>query len=395
MNGNGEMARKFRFTQRDLESLPAHDPASASHQMEYCDSDIVGLRLFVGHTGRRFFYLRYRLNGRKRSCRIGEFPSVSLKEARTRAHELKSMISRGDDPVAERRARAAVPTFAEFAKNEYMPDAKAHKRSWRADEIRIDKELVPRFGRLQLTEITTKDIQQFHTAKRASRFPATANRYLSLMARMMQIAVEREYIERNPARAVHKFREDNARERHLSKEEIGRFLEALGSLKNRSMANSFKFLLFTGLRKGEAMTLAWRNVNIEAGTIYLEKTKNGRTRTVVLNALARQVLDEMLALREGDHPYVFPGRDANAPVSNPSKVFAAALKSAGIEGFHCHDLRHTYASLAINSGASLYDVQKLLGHATSQMTQRYAHLADDSLRAATENVANQISGVGQ
>ncbi len=393
MNGNGEMARKFRFTQRDLESLPAHDPSSASHQMEYCDSDIVGLRLFVGHTGRRFFYLRYRLNGRKRSCRIGEFPSVSLKEARTRAHELKSMISRGDDPSAERRTKAAIPNFADFALNEYLPDAKLHKRSWRDDELRINKELVPRFGRMQLTAITSRDVQQFHVAVRASHAPATANRYLSLVARMLQVAVEREYIERNPARSVHKFREDNARNRYLSNQEIAKFLEALDSVGNRSMANAFKFLLFTGLRKGEAMTLPWRNVNLENGTVYLEKTKNGRTRSVLLNALARHVLEEMLALRRGDHPYVFPGREPNSPVTNPSKVFAAALKAAGIEGFHCHDLRHTYASLAINSGATLYDVQKLLGHATSQMTQRYAHLADASLRTATENVANQISAV--
>ena len=395
MNGNGSIARKFRFTQKDLESLPAHDAASASHQMEYCDTEVVGLRMFVGHTGRRFFYLRFRHHGRKRACRIGEFPSVSLKEARTRAHEMKSAISRGADPAAERRARAAIPTFAEFALNQYLPAAKLSKRSWRDDEIRINKELVPRFGKLQLTEITTQSIQQFQTASRTGHSPATANRYLSLLARILQVAVDHECIERNPARAVHKFRENNGRERYLSKDEIARFLESLDLLKNRSVANALKFLLFTGLRKGEAMTLPWKNVNIEAGTIYLDKTKNGRTRTVVLNALARQVLEEMLALRRDGHPFVFPGRCANEPVSNPSKLFAVALDLAGIKDFRCHDLRHTYASLAINSGASLYDVQKLLGHATSQMTQRYAHLADTSLRAATENVASQISGVGK
>ncbi len=203
----------------------------------------------MGHTGRRFFYLRYRLNGRKRSCRIGEFPSVSLKEARTRAHELKSMISRGDDPVAERCDRAAVPTSAEFALNHYLPMAKTSKRSWRDDEIRLNKKLVPHFGRLQLTAITTQEIQQFYTVNRA-------NRYLSLRARILQVAVDQEYIDRNPALAVHKFRENNARERYLLKDEIARFLEALESLRNRCMANAFRFLLFTGLGKGEAMTLA-------------------------------------------------------------------------------------------------------------------------------------------
>lgn len=385
-----ERQRKFRFSQRELEALSPHDLASASRELELCDQEVVGLRFMVSKTGRKFFDLRYRVNGRRRVIRIGEFPAVTLKEARQRANDLKNQVSRGIDPLVEKRTRTSIPTFEEFA-DEYMVHAKSAKRSWRDDEIKLQKELTPRFGRRQLTAITTKDVQLFHNAIRAEHAPATANRYLTLLQRMLALAVQWGYLERNVARGVRKLRENNVRERYLSNEEMTRLLDALNATPNRVMAGAIRFLLSTGLRKGEALSLRWDDVDLERDTIFLTKTKSGKSRTALLNAVARQVLDEMLALRPEGHPYVFPGREPGAPVNNPSKAFKAALTAAGISNFRIHDLRHSFASTAINAGATLYDVQKLLGHASSQMTQRYAHLADSSLRRATESVASKIT----
>ncbi|MBI1318346.1 MAG: DUF4102 domain-containing protein [Candidatus Hydrogenedens sp.] len=138
--------RRFRFTHALLEALPEHDPDSPSREMEYSDTEITGFRLLVGKTGRKTFYQRYVLDGRKGVARIGPFPSVSLKEARTRAHEVRAMVARGEDPKAERAARAAVPTVAEFCRD-YLDYARQHgKKSVRDDEIRLDKEVIPRLG---------------------------------------------------------------------------------------------------------------------------------------------------------------------------------------------------------------------------------------------------------
>jgi len=383
--------RRFRFTHQLLDALPAHDPASAAREMEYTDTEIVGLRMLVSKNGRKFFYLRFRYRGVKRMLRIGEFPSVSLKDARVRAHEAKGILARGEDPAAEHAQRAGIPTLEAFALNDYLPHAKQHKKSWRDDEVRLHKEILPRFGARTLDAVSAREVQAMHTALKSSHTPATANRYLALIQRLYSFANQFHVYDKNPARFVKKYREYNARERYLSKEEIASFLEQLAKLENRPIAAGLRFLLFTGLRKNEAFHLQWKHVDREGGTVFLDKTKSGKTRTVILNVLAREVIEEMWAAREPGHEYVFPGKRKGEPVANPQKPFEEACKLGKIRELRIHDLRHSFASLAINSGASLYDVQKLLGHSSSIMTQRYAHLADESVRKATEQVARQIS----
>jgi len=92
------------------------------------------------------------------------------------------------------------------------------------------------------------------------------------------------------------------------------------------------------------------------------------------------------------HPYVWPGREANAAINNPQKSFAAALKRAKIKSCRIHDLRHTYASTLVNSGATLFEVQKALGHSSSNMTQRYSHLSDSTQRDRAEMASQLMTG---
>ena len=85
----------------------------------------------------------------------------------------------------------------------------------------------------------------------------------------------------------------------------------------------------------------------------------------------------------GLEPWLFPGAKPGKPLENPTKLMERALKRAGLEPMRIHDLRHTFAATCVNSGASLYEVQKLLGHSSPTMTQRYAHLASDTIRQAS------------
>ena len=351
-----------------------------------------GLKIFVGRTGTKTFHLRYRLLGRKRCVRIGPFPSVKTHAARQRAHELRGLIARNIDLLAERQALAATPTFEDYALNTYLPHASERKKSWGEDEQKIRKVLLPAFGRRLITDITTRDVVAVQSGvRRAGGAPATANRYLTLISRMLNLAVQWGYLEKNPAASVRKFPENNARERYLKPDEISRMLEALASWPNRSFAGLIRFLLFTGVRRGEAMGLTWDRVDLQNGSIFLNDTKSGKPRTVLLNTLAVEVLREMESLRKDSHRYVFPGHRKNAPFVNPRRAFNGLCARLKIEDFHIHDLRHSFASLAVNAGASLYDVQKLLGHSSSQITMRYSHLNDQTLRAATESVAASIA----
>ena len=383
--------RKFRFTMRRIADIPKHEKASRSREMEYSDEEVVGLRLLVSKNGRKFFHLRYRFDGRKRVIRIGEFPSTTLQDARRGANEYKNMVSQGVDPMAERDKRTDVMTFQEFAENEYMPYAKANKKSWRDDQYKLNTDMIPTLGKLPLTSVTTRDIELYRARIKVRNTPSTANRHHALLSKMFNLAIQWQFLEKNPCKGVQKYKESGNKERYLDTEEIARFTEALKNNANRVSACAIGFLLFTGLRMGEALQIEWRNVDMEKKTVFLppETTKSGKGRTVVLNSLAFKVLEEMRGLKEND--YVFPGKGPQGHMTSPRRVFAAVKKEAGIENLRIHDLRHTYASLAVNGGANLYEVQKLLGHASSQMTQRYAHLSDKAVRDATDNVAAQIS----
>jgi integrase len=385
--------KRFRFTQKTIESLPAPAPGGKAHQAEYSDIEVVGLRVVVGPNGRKFFDYRFRYNMRKRAMRIGEFPAVSLKEARERANEFKNMLWRGIDPAVERRKRITALTFAEFAKA-YLEHAKARKRTWKNDEQKLRRELIPAWGRLPLSAITGRDVQAVHNRIGTQSSPAHANRHLALIHRLFALAVDWGHLppdHRNPAQSIRKFRENNARERYLSGEEIARFIAALDARPERVTANAIKLLLFTGMRRGEAISLKWDCVDRERGTLFLPLTKSGKSRTVVLNSLALGVIDEMAEMRVKGHPYVFPGKNRGEHLAEPRKTFEGVRDALGLGDLHLHDLRHTFASVAVQNGASLFEVQKLLGHASSQMTQRYAHLGDASMRAVTDGVAAQMS----
>jgi len=158
---------------------------------------------------------------------------------------------------------------------------------------------------------------------------------------------------------------------------------------SRARLAALKLLLLTGTRREEALQARWEHVDLEAGQWWLPKTKSGRGRYVALSDDAKALLAGLPS--HGTSPWVFPGRHGDKPLNNPRKTFCRVLEAAGVEHLRIHDLRHSFASLAVNAGATLYEVQGLLGHSTAQMTQRYAHLADTGLRRASQAVADVVS----
>lgn len=148
-------------------------------------------------------------------------------------------------------------------------------------------------------------------------------------------------------------------------------------------------MLLTGTRRQEALSTLWSDVDLDSGQWWLPKTKSGRGRYVVLNEQAKELLAAQPS--RGASPWVFLGRDGDKPLHNPREAFTRILEAAGVEHVRIHDLPHSFASLAVGNGASLSEVQGLLGHSSPQMTQRYAHLADSGLRRASQSVASAIS----
>jgi len=391
------MSKRFPFTKRAIEAISPHDPSSKSREAEYSDAECIGLKLKVSKGGRKFFQHRYRYIGRKKCLTIGEFPYVSLQNARQKVHEHKSLLARDIDPIDQRETKTNDWTFRKFSKELYLPHAIQHKKTWKEDTYKLDRQIIPAFGDYRLSSISARDISTFLTQQKERTSATTANQYATLIKRMFNLAVKWGLLEKSPATALDRFKEKPHRERYLTKEELPRFLKALDELEDGLSKAAIKLLLFTGGRRGEITSLRYDQLKLNEKRLFLPDTKNGKSRSIILNDRAIAVIKELMknkanSPRTEESDYLFPTKQGTKKpyIYDLRTPFGKACDAAGISGLRVHDLRHSFATLALQGGASLYDVSKLLGHSDVSMTQRYAHMADDSLQTATDNMAGVI-----
>lgn len=384
------MNRQFRFNKKLIDALPPHPEDAKSKESEYSDTEVAGLRIIVNRRGRKYFLFRYSFDGAKRSMKLGDYPQMEVVDARHRALDCRRQVATGTDPQAAAAAAAASQlTLRRFVIDDYLPHAYATKRSAKDDEGRM-RNILPEFGDLQLSQISSHAIQQFHDRLRVQKCAATANRHLALLKRCFNLAIIWGKLDGpNPVRGIRMHQENNQRQRYLSGGELRSFLTALDEEPNRPLADALRFLLMTGARRNEALMARWDSIDLDKGQWFLPNTKSGKSRFILLNDGAIELLRQ--CGRPAGHVYVFPGKNVGEPICNPYKGFKRVLKRAGIRDLRIHDLRHSFASLAINNGATLYEVQHLLGHADSKTSQRYAHMASDNLRKASAQVAAVIA----
>jgi len=212
---------------------------------------------------------------------------------------------------------------------------------------------------------------------------AAINRPLALLRHLLRLAHE-EWDALQTVPRIRLEKEPQCRLRWLTPEEAHRLLEACRSSKNAALVNLVELCLFTGLRQAEALGLTWDRVDRSRSVILLEVTKSGRRREVPLNSEADTALVRQGPLEAG---LVFGTSSWYAF----RKAWEAAVKAAKVPDFHFHDLRHTFASWAIQRGATLPELKDLLGHSSLAMVMRYAHLSPEHLRSAVSRLEGMLT----
>ncbi len=282
------------------------------------------------------------------------------------------------------KLRRATVTFAEIARDalEYskahkVPEAAAHDR-WRMETV------LGWFRERAAADITPQEMERrLAELGEEGRKPATLNRYRALLSLTYSIAMRNGKVSANPARLVRLRKENNARVRFLSAEEEATLRSKIRETYSDGEAE-FDLALNTGMRRGEQYRLRWQDVNLKTGIITIPRTKHGEKRHVPINSAARVALEAMW-LRRTAPGYVCPGAEGER-ARDWRRWFEEAAHSGGIENFHWHDLRHTFASRLVMAGVDLRSVQELLGHKTIAMTVRYSHLAPTHLQEAIERL---------
>jgi integrase len=374
-----------------LNSLPSR--SSSVGLINYFDTETKGFMLEVRASGGATFYFRYRdAGGRIRMNRIGRRDEIALADARAKAHQMKKMVTEGGDPKAENHRFKDVPTFGEFFHERFLPFVKVRKRSWQTDEVLARHHLLPAFEALRLNRITRADVLAFHQAAHAKGYaPGTCNRMLVLLKFIYNSAIRWEILPStgNPCVGVDPLDDNGARERYLSAPEVQRLFEELDSNRNVQVAQVVRLLLYTGARKREVLDARWEHVDFDRRLLTVPLSKSGKPRHIPLSDAAIELLQSLPRV-EGI-PWVFFNPKTRKPPVSIFYAWDSIRAKVGLEDVRLHDLRHSFASFLVNSGRSLYEVQRLLGHHDPKVTMRYAHLSPGALIDAANVVGDMVA----
>lgn len=267
---------------------------------------------------------------------------------------------------------------------------KGPSRAKRADRDQYSaKHLYRAFSGKDLAMLTPATIRAYLDARQAAGAqPGTVNRELGLLSSAWNYALQEwEWdLPPNPV-AGRRLREPEGRVRWITREEAARLIEAAeAEPKAEHLSDFIRLALHTGCRRDELLGLEWSRVDLGSGLLLLEAahTKAGRRRSVPLNTTARAALLSRKRFREAHCPesrWVF-AHASGERIQQTRRSFMSACRRAGIEDFRIHDMRHTCAAWLVSAGVPLTEVRDLLGHSTIGMTERYAHLAPERVRAA-------------
>lgn len=383
---------KIQLTPQFVKGATAQD---GQRKTDFYDLQCKGLLLETRATGSKTYYLRYRNNrGVAHQLKLGDERDLSLTQARTLAEKARNKIAMGEDPSEERFALRQIPTFAQFIDDQYMPYVKTYKRSWNTDVSLLKNHLLPRFAKRHLDAITRQDIVKMHHDRRASgAAPGSANRLLIMMRYIFNLALKWEVpgIKSNPCAGVPLLEVNNKMERYLSVEEAQRLYVAVCKSDNTMLKFIVPMLILTGARKREVLDAKWQDFDFTRRIWRIPMSKSGKARHVPMSDGAMTVLNSLP--RNAKTDYVFANPKTNKPFVSIFVAWNTSRKSVGLSDVRMHDLRHSFASLLINSGRTLYEVQHILGHTQVKTTQRYAHLSENTLLDAANAATRAVGGV--
>lgn len=258
-----------------------------------------GLVLRIYASGERVLYFRYRLNGRLTRIRLGTFPTeITLEDAIAKRSELKGQLRNGIDPAGNaqrvKRERIAAPTIAAFAATYIERYAKIEKRSWKADELMLAKDVIPLWGNLKVAEITRHDVVGLVDTIADRGAQRQAGKVLSCVHRMFAFAIERSVVTTNPATGVKAPSATTTRDRVLTDDELRDFWTNIATCSLRpALRDAFRLQLLTGTRIGEVLGVEWSEISEADKTLLVpsSKSKNKSEHLIPLTAPAWAIVE--------------------------------------------------------------------------------------------------------
>lgn len=354
--------------------------------------NVSGFCVNVYPSGKKTYCYVYRAKGDRKKKRItlGTHGQITCEKAREDAQRYAGDVAHRVDPVTKEKEdqkqkekedsknlcfKDFLPIFIERHSNLYnkLTTQKVNEQQFRCH-------ILPFFGDKKIKLITREDVFKFKDSLK--NYQTTANRCLKLLSCAFNKAIAWDYLPEghNPCLRVEKYQEKK-KERFLDNNELKQLTKTLDFSKELKLSCSYvlgaiQMLTYTGCRKSEILTLKWKDVQLDQNCIHLKDSKNGE-KIVPLNSLSKGILESIK--QQPNNPYVFCGKKPGKHLTDPKKTWTKIRKMLAIEDVRMHDLRHTFASMAIKSGLGIYEVSQLLGHKNIQTTMRYVHTKKEEL----------------
>lgn len=330
----------------------------------------------------------------------GERKKIPIKTARTQKEAEQAALEIGarihDGTYSQPKGEV---TLIEFYEETYLPWAKANKRSWRIDTSRI-KPILSLYGNKKLNKISAFDGESLkikrlkepivyknkkgEVTKTKPRSIAAVNREFLLFSAILRLAVVKKEIVENPLTDVDVLDGEKHRTRYMLPEEEERLMAVLAGPREH-LHQMTVLAINTGLREMELFTLQPEHVDLGFDIIHVKGTKTDEDREVPLNDTARELLIELVTVaRRKGHRYIFTNPDTGSHYTSVKTAWATACRLAGVTNLRWHDLRHTFGTRAIQNGAVLTDLQKVMGHRRIETTMQYVHANDEGRRAVVK-----------
>jgi integrase len=347
----------------------------------------------VGRGGEpeRVYYIAYRKEGKLIEEKAGRQFQDDMTPARAsgiRAQKMQGREKTNEECRQEERAAKDVEAGKWTVSRlweEYLHQ-KGNYKTLKTDTTNF-KYIDPGFGGKEPREIIQLDVDRLRIGLLKQKEPQTVKHVLALLKRLANFGTRKGLCEGLPFKiempTIH-----NCKTEDLSPEELTRLLEAIEEEENIQAANFMRMVLFTGMRRGELFKLQWSHVDFERGFINIVDPKGGPSQKIPLNSSARELIESH---PRSNSDFVFPGRNGNCRVDIKKQVNRIKQRAGLPKDFRAlHGLRHVYASMLASSGqVDMFTLQKLMTHKSPLMTQRYAHLRDESLRRAS-NLAGDL-----
>lgn len=365
------------------------------------DSQARGLGVMCTPTGHKSFFWFRKLAGYPTWRTIGQYPDLSIEQARAKASEYNSDSAEwkaknyeGASPFERRRELTLSVALEDYVEKHLKTKSKDPDHAVKDTKWQIDKYAASLKSRT-LSSIRREHLRLVHSSVGEKHGKFSANRLLQTIRAIFNHALRTElWGGQNPAVGIEPFHEES-RSRFLQPNEFPNFLKALTNEKNTDLRDLVLLAIFTGARRANLLAMRWEELDLQRGLWNIPLTKNGEPHIVPLTTEATKIL--MDRRREsGAAAWVFPSPTSESGhLEDPKRAWQAFRKRAGIADVRLHDLRRTLGSWQAGSGVPLLTIAKTLGHQSTDATQVYSRLHLEPVRLAVESATSAMIAAGK